>query len=101
MVNDPRRAADLVRGIVRDIGRSRSRADVSAALDEVLPPVQRSLCQVVSFRAGRLLVQVESAPLCAELSGFRREQIRVRLNELLPQQPVAVLQFRLGGTAHV
>jgi hypothetical protein len=36
--------------------------------------------------------------LFAELSGFRREEIRQRINELVPDRPIAQLTFRLGGT---
>ena len=32
------------------------------------------------------------------LSGFRREEIRLRINELVPDEPIAQLTFRLGGT---
>jgi hypothetical protein len=35
------------------------------------------------------------------LTGFRREEIRKRINEAVPQKQVANLQFRLGGTGHV
>lgn len=100
-MSEPQRAGDLVRGIVREAGRKVARRGVSSALDRVLTADERQCCQVLSFRGGRLLVEVASAPLYAELSGFRREAVRTRINELLPDQKVAVLQFRLGGTAHV
>ena len=70
-------------------------------LDRVLPTNQRELCQVVSFKNGKLLIEVESAPLYAELSGFRREDLRLRINDILTKNKVAQLGFRLGGTAHV
>ncbi len=100
-MNEPKRASELLRGIVRELGRGVARRDVNEALDAALPPHQRSSCQVVAFRGGKLVVQVDSAPLYAELTGYRKEQLRTRLNELLPADKVAVLQFRLGGTAHV
>jgi hypothetical protein len=56
---------------------------------------------VLGCRAGKLVVEVDSAPLYAELSGFRRDEIRLAINQLLPEQPVAQLTFRLGGTGHV
>jgi hypothetical protein len=90
-----------VQQIVRDTGRMMSRSAFAQALDQILPTGQRELCQVVSFRGGKLLVAVDSAPLCAELSSFRREELRLRINEILPQRQVAQLHFRLGGTAHV
>jgi hypothetical protein len=100
-VSGPRRASDLLRGIVQDLDRGRSRRGLGEALDAVLSPQQREHCQVISFRNGRLLVEVASAPLYAELSGFRREQIRDQINQMLPERKIAELQFRLGGTAHV
>jgi hypothetical protein len=55
----------------------------------------------MGFRDGKLTLEVSSAPLFAELSGFRREEIRKRINEASPNKQVANLQFRLGGTGHV
>jgi hypothetical protein len=101
IVSEPRRASELVRSIVRETGRRVARSGVTRALDEILAPAERECCQVLSFRAGRLLVEVTSAPLYAELCGFRREDIRARINGLLPEQQVAVLHFRLGGKANV
>ena len=46
-------------------------------------------------------VAVREAPLFAELSGFRREELRLAINALVQNQQVAQLQFRLGGTGHV
>ena len=56
---------------------------------------------VVNALSAKLVVEVDSAPLFAELSGFRREEIRQRINQLVPEQPIAQLTFRLGGTGHV
>jgi hypothetical protein len=56
---------------------------------------------VLGCRDGKLTIEVGSAPLFAELSGFRREDLRLRINELVKDRPVAQLQFRLGGTGHV
>jgi hypothetical protein len=100
-VSEPQRVGDLLKGIIRETGRRVSRSGAVRALDRLLTEDERQCCQVLSFRAGRLVVEVASAPLYAELSGFRRETLRTRINELLPDQKVAVLQFRLGGTAHV
>jgi hypothetical protein len=98
-VTDPKPAADFLKQIVRQAGRDMARADLHDALDLVLTETQRRHCQVVSFRDGRLLLEVDSAPLFAEFSGFRREDLRQRLNEHL-QRKIAALTFRLGGTAH-
>ncbi len=53
------------------------------------------------FRQAKLVVEVDSSPLYAELSGFRREEIRTRMNELLTNKKIAQITFRMGGTGHV
>ncbi|MFY9345641.1 MAG: DciA family protein [Planctomycetota bacterium] len=98
---EPRRASDFVRDILRQAGQGRNRSAYADALDQILSPAMRDRCQVVGCRAGKLVLEVDSAPLFAELSGFRREEIRQRINELVPKQPIAQLTFRLGGTGHV
>ncbi|MBL8756589.1 MAG: DUF721 domain-containing protein [Planctomycetes bacterium] len=98
---EPQRAGDFLRGILQQAGRTKSRSAYNEALDQILSPRLRPHCQVVGCRAGKLVVEVDSAPLYAELTGFRREEIRLRINELVPAQPIAQLTFRLGGTGHV
>lgn len=98
---EPRPAGDFLRDILRQAGTAKSRSAYREALDEILSPTLRSHCHVVGCRAGRLVLEVDSAPLFAELSGFRREEMRLRINELVPNQPIAQLTFRLGGTGHV
>lgn len=101
MGQEPKKVGDFLRGIVREVGQKRSRDVFATALDAILPSNQREHCQVMGFRDGKLTLEVDSAPLYAELSGFRREEIRLRINEALPDRKVAQLQFRLGGTGHV
>lgn len=96
---DPRPAADFLRAILQQAGKGRARRAYLDALGEILGPLAPH-CQIVSLRSGRLVVEVDSAPLFAELSGFRREEIRQRINELVPDEPIAQLSFRLGGTGH-
>ena len=100
-MSEPRRIGEFVRQIVRTAGRQRTRDAFTEALDRILPEHQRSSCQVIGFRDGKLVIEVGSAPLFAELSGFQRETMRLRINELVPTSKVAQLQFRLGGTGHV
>ncbi|MBK8099231.1 MAG: DUF721 domain-containing protein [Planctomycetes bacterium] len=100
-MNQPRHVGDLLKQIVQQAGRGRTRSAFADALDQILSPTQRPHCQVIGFRHGKLTLEVDSAPLFAELIGFRREEIRLRLNEIVPEQRVAQLQFRLGGTGHV
>lgn len=100
-MSDPRHAGEFLRQILQQTGRDKARSGYSRALDAALSPAHRPHCQVVGCRGGRLVLEVDSAPLFAELSGFRREELRLRINELLPEQPIAQLTFRLGGTGHV
>ncbi|MCA8949905.1 MAG: DUF721 domain-containing protein [Planctomycetes bacterium] len=100
-MTDPQRAGELLRDILSEVGQGKRRNRFNRALDDVLSEAHRRHCQVVSFRGGKLVVEVDSAPLFAELSGFRREELRLSMNERLPEQPIAQLTFRLGGTGHV
>lgn len=100
-MSDPQPVSDFLREILAQAGRGRSRNRFRDALDQILTEAQREHCQVAGFRAGKLVLEVDSAPLYAEFSGFRREEFRKRLNELIPEQPIAQLAFRLGGTGHV
>ena len=98
---EPQRAGEFLRDILAHAGQGKKRRRFQTALDRVLPETQRDHCQIVSFRAGKLVIEVDSAPLYAELSGFRREELRLAMNQHLPEQPIAQLTFRLGGTGHV
>ncbi len=98
---EPKPAGDFLRDILQQAGRSKGRSAYNRALDDILAPALRPHCQIIGCRGGRLVVEVDAAPLFAELSGFRREEIRERINQLLPEQPIAQLTFRLGGTGHV
>jgi hypothetical protein len=100
-VADPKPAADFLRAILQQAGRSKSRSAYNHALDQILTATLRPHCQVIGCRAGKLVLEVDSAPLFAEMTGFRREEIRLRINQLVPEQPIAELAFRLGGTGHV
>jgi hypothetical protein len=100
-MSEPKPAAEFVRAILRETGTSRERGAYAGALDAILPEAQRAHCQVVGCRGGRLVVEVDSAPLLAELRGFRRDELRLRINQLLPDRPIAQLTLRLGGTGHV
>jgi hypothetical protein len=100
-VSDPLPAGDFLRQILKTASRERGKGAFAEALDQILPEAQRELCQVMGFRDGKLVLEVRSAPLFAELSGFRREDLRRRINEIVKDRPVAQLQFRLGGTGHV
>jgi len=100
-VSDPKRVSDLLKSIIRDVRTESRRSDLTSVLAQVLGAEHSPHCQVTGFRNGRLTVEVDSAPLFAELSGFRREQIRQNMNELLTKKQIAQIAFRMGGTGHV
>ena len=101
IVSDPERVSDLLKGIIREVKAENRRSDLVSALEQVLGPDQSPHCSVVGFRSGKLVIEVDSSPLFAELSGFRRDEIRERINELLIKKQVAQITFRMGGTGHV
>ncbi len=100
-MNEPQRAGDLLKDILRKAGVDKSRTRYEQALDKLLSESHRPYLQVLGFRNGRLTLQVDSAPLFSEFNGFRREELRRSINELVPDRPVAQLLFRLGGTGRV
>lgn len=96
----PLAIGDLLKDIVKQAGSGRSRRVYLDALGQALGDELADHCQILSSRRGKLVVELDSAPLYAELSGFRREELRTRINQLVPDQPIAELSFRLGGTGH-
>lgn len=96
----PKRPADFLPGILREFGSQARRAELREALVKCLTPEQAELCRVTGFRAGRLTVEVDSAPLYAELSGFRAEELRQQMNESVTRHKIAQIRFRLSGTRH-
>lgn len=98
---DPVAAGELLRGFLVDLRKQGGRRSLTQALLESLGREQAAHCHVAGFRNGRLVVEVDSAPLFAELSGFRREELRQAINQRLPVPKVVQLTFRMGGTGHV
>lgn len=87
--------------MIKQVRAEAKRSDLTEALEQVLGADQAAHCQVRSFRSGKLVIEVDAAPLYAELSGFRREEMRTRMNELLTTKKIAQITFRMGGTGHV
>lgn len=99
-MSQPQRASDLIKGILASARSSASRLALNEGLEKVLGPELSKHCQVLSFRAGKLILQVDSAPLYADLSGFRSEEIREGINHSLDKQQIAQIVFRMGGTGN-
>ncbi len=100
-MREPKRAADLVREIVRQAGPKSGRLKLTRALEGAVGGESARHCRVMGYRRGRLVVEVDCAPLFAELSGFQADQIRHSMNEKLKTEKIAQIVFRLGGTGHV
>jgi hypothetical protein len=99
-VSQPKRASELIKGILASARTSANRGALNQALETVLGPELCQHCQVLSFRSGKLILQVDSAPLYADLSGFRSEEIRKGINDNLDKQKIAQIVFRMGGTGN-
>ncbi len=96
----PKRAADLLKGLMPELKAFSALTPYQDALDAALGAAKAPHCHVAGLRRGRLIVEVDSAPLYAELAGFARETLRQKLNEHVPKHPIAQLLFRMGGTSH-
>jgi hypothetical protein len=94
--------ADVVNLAFHRHGWSRSSAHgiVFECWDRILPEAWRERCRPVSYRAGRLIVAVDSSPLLEDLRMFRGAALLRVLNEAirasgrLPIVEVRALEFR-------
>ncbi len=100
-MGDVQRPADLLGGILRQAKTDAGKAPTVRALDEVLGPEVAAHCSVRSERGGRLLIDVDSAPLFAELQSFRREEVRRSVNARLSSAKFADVVFRFKHTGNV
>ena len=94
------RAGDVLSRLMQKKGWSRGgeHREVFTAWSEVVPHTINQRTRAVSFRNGRLLVVVESAPLMQELQCFRQAEFLSLLNTRLvargQQVIVRQLEFR-------
>lgn len=94
------RASDVLSRLMQKKGWSRGgeHREVFAAWSEVVPTTIGQRTRAVSFRDGRLIVVVESAPLMQELQCFRQAEFLSLLNTRLvargQQVTVRQLDFR-------
>ena len=95
-MREPKRPSDLLGGILRDVRSVAGRSEASQALEKAVGPDLAEHCQVVHQNGGRVIVEVDSAPLYSELQGFRREEIRHAMNERITGRKVTELTFRIG-----
>lgn len=94
------RAGDVLSRLMQKKGWSRGgeHREVFTAWSEVVPQTINQRTRAVSFRNGRLIVVVESAPLMQELQCFRQAEFLSLLNTRLvargQQVIVRQLEFR-------
>ncbi|MDA0372337.1 MAG: DciA family protein [Planctomycetota bacterium] len=100
-MTDPKHAATFLKGVLSEVGTKASRVRFKDALEHAVGERTAKHLEVVGFRGGRLYVAVDSAPLYAEMIGFRRDSIRKACNEFLAPEQIGEIVFRMGGTAHV
>lgn len=76
-------------------GRATEHRAVFSAWEEVVPKTIAARTRAVSFRGGRLLVIVDSAPLMQELQCFRQDQFLSLINHHLVARGDSVVVRRL------
>lgn len=100
-MREPKRASEFLRGILADARSDADRSALKQALTRVIGSELSGHCRILSLRGGKLIMLVDSAPLFAEFSGFRYEEIRRGMNASIKKQKISQIVFRMGGTGHV
>jgi len=90
-------ASEILSRLMQRQGWSRATEHraVFAAWQEVVPKTIAARTRAVSFRGGRLLVIVESAPLMQELQCFRQDQFLALMNHHLVARGDSIVVRRL------
>lgn len=114
MAGQPRKAEELLPGLLKSLGLDRGTdyLEVARAFDRALARVlgRRSddalPARVCGLRRGDLTVEVDSSALLGELQTFHAEQLLAAvLAELPPGQakshPIRKIRYRLKGMGHV
>lgn len=100
-VREPKRPSDFLGRILKDARTVATHSDTERALGSVLGADAAAHCTITGMSAGKLIVEVDSAPLYAELRGFRGEDVRRALNEQLNGRKVGQITFRPGRSRDV
>ena len=90
---------ELIRSFLREqgLGASGNHARVFNAWRDVLEPGLRQHAEPVRFRAGELVIEVDSAAHLQEMKNFTGESYRKRANERLGKQAIRRIVFKLRG----
>ena len=94
----PKKPSDFLGKILKQARSVAAHADVASALERALGQDLGRHCRIAGVSSGRIVVEVDSAPLWAELQSFRREQLRQAMNEMLGNRKIAEIVFRMGAT---
>ena len=88
-------ASELVGKVMQEFGLSRGREHraVFRARENIVPGPVAKHARTASFRGGKLVVTVTSAPLLEELRCFRGGEFLGLLNEELAKEPEGGLVF--------
>lgn len=99
-MTQPKKLGDVLMHMLPELKQFAALSAWQDALDAELGSTKAEHCKVAGMRQGKLYVEVDSAPLFAELSAFQKESLRLALNQRLAPKQIAQLVFRMGGTAH-
>ena len=96
-VKGPERLGDILPRVLKEAGLvpERRQGEILDAWEAVAGPMVSAHTRVISFRAGRLTIGVESAPLRQELELFRKEELTKGLRSALDGVFVEELRFHL------
>ena len=98
--SDPKRLADILGPLLerQETEQVEPRRRVVAAWRRVAEKLGLRGTRVAGFRDGIVQIEIESPPLCAELSQFRRSEVERAMDaELGEDNPLKSLRFRLGA----
>ena len=93
----PERLGEILPRVLKEAGllpEGRQR-EIETTWRDVAGPNVAAHTRVISFRAGRLTIGVESAPLRQELELFRKEELTKGIRSALGGVFVEELRFRL------
>ena len=97
---EPKKLGDVLHRMLPELKQFASLSAWQQALDAELGEIKAPHCHVAGLRQGKLYVEVDSAPLFAELSAFQKESLRLAINKRLEPKQISHLVFRMGGTSH-
>jgi predicted nucleic acid-binding Zn ribbon protein len=96
---DPEKLGDLIKPVLKElkiVGRRVGKALHEAWID-VAGPALSGRTRLHSFKAGILVVEVDSSPLLHELQNFQGAELLAKLRVRVGKPHISALRFRLGA----